>query len=384
MRDFLRGGSHQEIDASWKRPLSSLTASAPPWSPAAFPYLSSHCACARHALLEGSSERGRLGSTQRPAWPCIFASLYAFYPLNARRLRGSRGGDESATDLAMGQRTAVIRRSQSALPPMPCERCLALTSSTCRRCHLFASPLCDTCHVLHTACGRCMGRSPFLPTPRPGGPGVRIFSGDAYADRMSPPPWPHTVPLPRGLAAPTGLTYLGHTVSSSPRPPARPPRPDGPLAAPGLVQGSPSSLAIVARGSPAALAIVAVSRAVTPSRHDWRGAKVRALARLLHLNRLIPHARVAMAAREARLRNGSLRAAFALDRIFAFPSGHQPCEWCGLPTARRCATCEDGHHGVICMDCAFVFLGCTVCWLRFRGHAPPPADADALAGWYPR
>ena len=286
----------------------------------------------------------------------------------------------------MGQRATLALRNRAPRQPMPCERCLSLTLAICRSCRLVGTPLCDACQRMHPACGRCMRRIQLAHAPQLGEQGVRLFIGDDVAARASPPPWLLQTPLARGsaLPTPTAPTYLGLALRAPPGRPARPLNVGGTTNATGGARVSSQTLAIVSRGTPSALAIVAVRRAVTTTRRAWMRAKVRGLARLVHLARLIPHAQIATATREARLRNGSLRAAFALDRLLLCRLGHQPCEWCGVPTARRCATCETGHRGVICMDCAFVFLGCTVCWLRHRGQAPPPADADALAGWYPR
>ena len=250
----------------------------------------------------------------------------------------------------------------------------------------MGTPICATCQGMYPACGRCMRRIRLVSTQPQDEQGIRRFIGDDVASRASPLLWPLQAPLARGSALPTPAapTYLGLTLRAPPGRPGRPWNVGGTAGGTGGGRASPQTLAIVARGTPSALAIVGARRAVTTARRAWMSAKVRGLAKLIHLARLIPHAQIAAATREARLRNGCLRAAFALDRLLLCRPGHLPCEWCGVPTARRCATCEIDHRRVICMDFAFVFLGCTVCWLRHRGQAPPPADADALAGWYPR
>jgi len=214
---------------------------------------------------------------------------------------------------------------------------------------------------------------------------MRLFIGDDVASRPSPLLWPPHAPLVRHSAppAPASHTYLGVDMRAPPVHRGRPGLLGGAAGGTCVRRVSPRALAIVARGDPPALAIIVARKPVVTARVAWLRASVRGLARLVHLARLIPHARIATATLEARLRNGCLRAAFAMDRLALRRPGHLPCEWCGLPTTRRCATCEVRRR-VICMDCAFVFLGCTCCWIRHRGQAPPPADADALLGWYPR
>ena len=208
-----------------------------------------------------------------------------------------------------------------------------------------------------------MGRSPFLPTPWPGPPGIRIIHQEASPGRAAPPV------MIRRESPPT--TTLGLALVNAPVATIQPQRSWSVSAAPGLNQGT--SVALV---------MGAAWEAFVPSLHDLDEPYVHGFRRLLRLSRLIPCARVVMATREARIRNGRLRAAYALGRLFAFPLGHQPCEWCGLPTARRCGTCDRDRPGDVCIDCAFVFLGCTACWRRFRTQRPLPTASDALTGWH--
>ena len=248
----------------------------------------------------------------------------------------------------------------------------------------MGTPACAACQGEFPACIGCMRRIRIVFQPREE-QSMRLFIGDDVASRPSPLLWPPHAPLVRHSAppAPASHTYLGVVMRAPPVHRGRPGLLGGEADGTCVGRVSPRALAIVARGDPPALAIIVARKPVVTARVAWLRASVRGLAKLVHLARLVPHARIATATLEARLRNGCLRAAFAMDRLALRRPEHLPCEWCGLPTTRRCATCEVRRR-VICMDCAFVFLGCTCCWIRHRGQAPPPADADALLGWYPR